>query len=502
MSENSIEIYYHSYLPEISVLKYFDNQSEYHFKKIPSIEKNYFKELKPNNIFIFEVRNIEELDGILPDISHLTQSNFILVSLPTFTSSTRLNLLKSGIFGVIHEGDSESFTEILLQYKNAIYINSINSHSGFFTKVLQDRKVLNSEEKFKLISENISDMVTLHSPNENFLYISPASFSLLGYYPIEMISFSPYDISHPEDHSKLEKFYSSILDYSNVENILEYRLITKKKKTIWVETSVNIYENYENVIFLSTTRNIMDRKLAQQEILNSLHKEREVNELKSLFITTVSHEFRTPITNINMAAEMLERYLERMDTETRMKYLKDIKFSCIRMTNLMEEVLFIGKSEANKLEFNPKIIDLKPFCNAILHELEGYTENITKRIQFEYKVPPWVISIFDMNLMRHILINLLTNALKYSTETILFEVNYENENFIFIITDKGIGIPEDELESIFNPFHRAKNSSDFSGTGLGLAIVKQAVLHHKGKIDCNSTVNQGTSFQISIPKLQ
>jgi len=212
-----------------------------------------------------------------------------------------------------------------------------------------------------------------------------------------------------------------------------------------------------------------------------------------------SHEFRTPLTTIMSTASFLEMAEGTISTSKRIARLIKIQQASRDMTSLSDDVLTFGKAEADKLEFEPDWLNISDFCGELLEEIQANAQ-YTHLIKLDNKMD--VDEIFvDDKLIRQIMTNLITNALKYSPVGSQIELILSNDkdNFSFKIMDKGIGIPDKDQVYIFNPFHRAKNVRDISGTGLGLAITKKAVEIHQGNISFTSVSGEGTSFCVSIP---
>ncbi|MBF0408840.1 MAG: response regulator [Candidatus Riflebacteria bacterium] len=266
------------------------------------------------------------------------------------------------------------------------------------------------------------------------------------------------------------------------------------------------------------------KELLQTEInLNrALKKEKEAGEMKTIFISTVSHEFKTPLTSIKTSAEVISNLTS--GNEKCRKYLQFINSAVTRINELVEDVLCFGQAEEGLVEFNPSATFLPDFCNSLIEEIShGYK---TRNIVFVAEPSCRKNFLLDKNLVGKILSNLIVNALNYSqsdtevllaisqtltsSETFVTDDNskdsfsesnnlYEKTYLKFSISDKGIGIPEDQRDLIFQPFFRASNAGKKKGTGLGLAIVKKAVECCGGRIDFESSENNGTTFNILIP---
>lgn len=227
-------------------------------------------------------------------------------------------------------------------------------------------------------------------------------------------------------------------------------------------------------------------------------KEKELAELKTRFVAMTSHEFRTPLSVISSSAELLQTYGERWSQEKRGEHLGRIRRSVLGMTKMLDRILLIGKTEAGMLEFSPTTIQLGALCGEIVQSLE-LAETGRRTIHAEI-APEVGAARADAKLVRHILENLLSNALKYSPEgaTVRFSATRDGESVVFVIEDRGIGIPEEDQARLFDGFHRARNATHISGTGLGLPVVKHAVELHGGAIHFKSKVGEGTTFRANI----
>lgn len=238
--------------------------------------------------------------------------------------------------------------------------------------------------------------------------------------------------------------------------------------------------------------------IKNSEVEQALAKEKELNELKSRFVSMTSHEFRTPLTAILSSAELLESYSATWHEEKKCHHLQRIQSQVKHMTSLLNDVLVMGKAEVGKLEYQPTPIDLFQWCRSLVEEIQLTTK--THAIVFHSQGKVEIVQL-DEKLLRHILTNLLSNAIKYSpTATeVNFDLMWEPNQIIFQVRDRGIGIPASDRENLFDSFHRATNVGNIAGTGLGLAIVKKAVETHQGKIWFETQVGMGTKFIVAIP---
>jgi PAS domain S-box-containing protein len=254
------------------------------------------------------------------------------------------------------------------------------------------------------------------------------------------------------------------------------------------------------------TREIAERHKAEEALRTSegllrqaLERERELNQLKSSFVNMVTHEFRTPLSGIFSAAEVLANYHERLSDPRRKEHLQDILASSRHMARLIDEVLMLGLVEAGRLEFSPQPIDLVALCQGIVAQVtNAHDQRCPVECRFDEQLA--TISV-DARLLQHILTNLLDNAVKYSFpgKQVGLGVLREAGQLVFTVTDSGCGIPSEDQPRLFDAFHRGSNVTDRPGTGLGMIIVKRCVEAHGGTITVDSRLNEGTRVVVRLP---
>ncbi len=244
---------------------------------------------------------------------------------------------------------------------------------------------------------------------------------------------------------------------------------------------------------------ILKQKEAEEKVKAALEKEKELNLLKSEFVSTASHEFRTPLATIFSSVELIERYWERADREKFYSHTGRIKKAIQYLTGLMDDVLTISKSEAKKIKFSPKMTDLKSLCAEIVDEAKLLLSS-EQKLDAEINLNGNLYSV-DEKLIKYILSNLLSNAVKFSNPggRIYFGAGQVDGKLIFEVKDEGIGIPDEDKERIFEPFDRGSNIGVIRGSGLGMSIVKKSLELHGGVIDFDSTLGKGTIFKVVIP---
>ncbi|MBD1806256.1 HAMP domain-containing histidine kinase [Microcoleus sp. FACHB-SPT15] len=236
------------------------------------------------------------------------------------------------------------------------------------------------------------------------------------------------------------------------------------------------------------------------ELEQALEREKELSSLKSRLVATISHEYRTPLTTIQSSAELLEHYSHKWTQEKKLTHLQRIQASTKHLSDLVSDVLFIGKAEADKLEFNPVPLDLEGFCRELVEQMQllSVTNEITLIFHSQGNCTN---ASLDERLLRQILTNLLSNAIKYSPRgsTVRFDLECIGGDATLRIKNSGIGIPAEDLPRLFDSFHRASNVGAIPGTGLGLAIVKKCVDLHGGQITVDSVEEVNTTFTVILP---
>lgn len=249
-------------------------------------------------------------------------------------------------------------------------------------------------------------------------------------------------------------------------------------------------------------RDISQRKRLEFELRDALAKERELNELKSRFVSRASHEFRTPLAMIATSSDLLKNYGHRMSDEQRAEKLNRVQAEIKNMTLLLDDLLTISKAEeVGRVEFQPELIDLEGLCRELIDEMRT---GIGMTHVFEFLPSGRCGRVcVDRKLIRRAVVNLLSNAVKYSEAGTKIQLSLACDpvQTVIVVQDSGIGIPDDDQKGIFEAFHRGNNVEHIVGTGLGLAIVKQSVELHSGEVSFSSQVGVGSAFTLTIPNL-
>jgi len=240
-------------------------------------------------------------------------------------------------------------------------------------------------------------------------------------------------------------------------------------------------------------------KKAETEAKSALERERELNELKSRFVSMASHEFRTPLSTILSSASLIEKYEQAEAQEKRQKHVKKIKSSINNLNGILDDFLSLSKLEEGRLDVDIEQVNLIDICEEVIDELSSIKKENQDIIFYTEGVPDLIKA--DPKILKNIIINLTSNAIKYSEKDIRVGVDYTRANDICIcIVDQGMGIPEEDQRHLFERFFRAKNVTNIQGTGLGLNIVKKYVDMLGGAINFKSELDKGTEFHVTFPK--
>ncbi|HWZ02333.1 MAG TPA: PAS domain-containing sensor histidine kinase [Mucilaginibacter sp.] len=249
----------------------------------------------------------------------------------------------------------------------------------------------------------------------------------------------------------------------------------------------------------SLKKTVTELHRAKEEVSLSLEKEKELSQLKSRFVSMASHEFRTPLSAVQLSASLIDKYAEPFESDHITKHVGKIKSAVVNLTTILNDFLSLEKLEAGKVEPAFVKFDLVKFSEDITEEMQMVAKQ-NQNIIYQHTGINNTVNL-DPNLLRNCIFNLIGNAIKYSGENTFIEFNTEitDQYCTIIIKDNGIGIPENDQKHLFEAFFRAHNTGNIPGTGLGLNIVTRYTKLMYGHIDFKSSVNHGTIFTLSFP---
>ena len=356
-----------------------------------------------------------------------------------------------------------------------------------------------SEEKYRLLVETMSGGLAVFDTEFRITYVNDRLCALFGYSRAEVLGMQPTALV---DASYVPLVQSHMQHRQNAESTTyEIPIRHKDGHQIYVLMSgsplLDRQGKYSGSIVVVT--DITIQKQAEAALRQALAKEKELGDLKTRFVSMASHEFRTPLATILAVVETLSVYRQKLSEEQIDKRFDKIKDQVGHLKDIMEDVLLLARMQARHVEFNPVLLDLDALARSVLDEFQNQAE--IKHL-LDYLAIEGMHELFlDRKLMRQIISNLVSNAIKYSPAgtVVRMQLQYIDATVILTVSDEGIGIPEADLPHLFEPFHRATNVGTISGTGLGLVITREAVELHGGTITVESQQDVGTTFLIRIP---
>lgn len=420
---------------------------------------------------------------------------------------------------------------------------SIEYFLGIIIDVTEQRK---SESKYKNLTENLVGVTYVCKNDESYTmtFLTKNIEILSGYKPEDFISekvaFSK--LIHPDDLKYVRtQVNATLMNHERFK--LKYRIITKDNKIKWVEENglIVIHENGDEHIegyiyditekvetenelieYRNELESLVEKRTKQLDLINrELHneikktketesqlkelllKEKEFSNLKSRFISTASHEFRTPLTTILSSVDLIDLYIQNQKFYEILPYFEKVRRSVTNLTTLIDDVLILNKTEVSQTTYNPSMINLLGITKQIINDIAlNKSEEI--KLSFETNIDRDINFMLDQKLYSLLCSNLITNAIKYSpgNSEVKIVLNHFDSKINFSVEDNGIGISESDIPLIFEQFHRGENTQNIQGTGLGLSIVKRAVEIQGGQINVKSKLNFGSKFTVILPALR
>ena len=342
--------------------------------------------------------------------------------------------------------------------------------------------------------------VFITDPRGNIQYVNPKFIAQTGFTAEEALIQPPYMLRSGFQSAEFyQRLWTSARDGKSFHG--EICSQGRSGDLRWESIAIAPIRNSGKEIsgFVAILDDITTQKAAEHRTQDALRREREANEMKTRFITTISHEFRTPMAGIQMTTDLLVDAGDQLPPEIRLKHLNRILRAVHRFKRILDEVITINRAESGKLFCRTVKVELQPIMEEVVQDCllaEGRSHRITQSVQGE-TCPVQV----DPDLLRTVLVNLLTNAVKYSNigTEVLIELRQGSDSYQVVVSDHGIGIPEEDQPRIFLPFERASNVRNIQGTGLGLNIVKRLVELQGGRISFTSRKDHGTTFLVELP---
>jgi PAS domain S-box-containing protein len=365
--------------------------------------------------------------------------------------------------------------------------------------------VKTSEENYRFLAEESSDIITRHASSGHFLFVSPAVHRVLGFDSKTYMGVSPWERTHPDD---LESVQVALNHAKRTGEAVTYPFRAKHAAGhwIWMESTTRyIMEGPARMIkgAISVSRDISERKKVEDE----LHRQREQAELasqtKTRFLANMSHELRTPLNAIIGFSDILNNELfGPLGSERYLDYAKLINESGALLLDLINDLLDMSKIEAGKFELNYEDTSASELTASCARIVSRRAEEKGLAIEIE-REPDRFMFQADQRAMKQIVLNLLTNAVKFTSKGgVRLRISLEDGDVRIVVKDTGIGIPAHILPRLGQPFEQANTeaSRHQSGSGLGLALVKSLATLHGGSMSIDSVEGQGTTVTVVIPE--
>jgi signal transduction histidine kinase len=303
-------------------------------------------------------------------------------------------------------------------------------------------------------------------------------------------SLFPIEISLSHFKAVNSMHYIAFVSDVTLKRKVEMELILKNQQI----NQLNETLEQEVAARTQALQNTLDKlEVNAKELEISLEKEKVLGDLKTRFVSMASHEFRTPLTSILGSATLIEKYTKAEDQPKREQHINRIKSSVSHLTEILEEFLSVGKLEDGKLEIHPSEFSILDFLQDILSDFSTYQQSIHLELASDFSC------IQDASILRKVIFNGLSNALKFSQKEVVIQVVQRDNTVELIIIDQGIGISLEDQKHLFERFFRGGNATVIQGTGLGLHLVDRYMRLLGGRVQIKSELNKGTELHLQFP---
>ena len=392
---------------------------------------------------------------------------------------------------------------------------------------------MDTTEGLNALFEHATEGMLIVNEDGQIIRINPSAEKLFGYANQELLN-RKIEVLVPKrfekQHEKDRLTYKNNPHARSMGAGIDLFGRRKDGSEFPVEVSLSPYESERGRFVIAFIVDITQRKLAEEKLKNysselqkqveertmilheaigelektkaelhdALMKERELNDLKSRFVSVASHEFRTPLTTIASSVSLVARYAETNDKDKQTKHIHRIKNAIDNLTDILDDFLSLSKLEEGKVNYVPEPFELEPFINETVNEMQQIAKT-GQTISYKH-VGSHQAVFLDRKILKNVMLNLVSNAIKFSVEGKPIEIHSQRTGgaLIITVTDHGVGIPKADQSHLFERFFRANNVTNVQGTGLGLSIVAKYVELMNGSIQFKSTENIGTTFTLTF----
>jgi PAS domain S-box-containing protein len=386
----------------------------------------------------------------------------------------------------------------------------------FWVSILRDvtsrkeaeTKLRKSESRFRLLAENMRDLVSLHSPEGVCEWVSPSVEQMLGYTIEEYLDIEPYDLIHPEDRERVRaEGHAPVFDGAP-DTRVTYRVEHKDGSYVWVESLVRPVRDDDGTVsrLQIVTRDATERKRFEDQLIHAKEKAEEMSQLKSAFLANMSHEVRTPLTNVIGFANVLADVV----TDEQQRFVQLIHDGSQRLLRTLNSVLDFAQLESQSINLRVTDIDLHQLVAETARHFhpEAIQRDIDLNVAVEApageeETKEALHIQGDRGALERVFSNLLSNALKFTEEGRIRVCLQPGDDAVTVtVQDTGVGIDADFLPNVFEPFKQESTGfgRSFEGSGLGLSITHHLVDLHGGTITVDSRKGKGTTFTVVLPR--
>lgn len=359
-------------------------------------------------------------------------------------------------------------------------------------KEIAEKALIESQKLYETIAVNFPNgTIAVLDRDLNIVFIEGSELKKLGFGTSNMVGQNYISLLPDEVKEVVESNIRAV--FAGDDTIFEFANNNQKYRARCVPL-FNSRNEIDQVLLVEN--NITKEKHAEEEIYNALNKEKQLNELKTKFVSMASHEFRTPLSSILSSAGLIEKYTQELQQPNRVKHIQKIKKNVHNLNMILNDFLSLEKIEGGFVKNNPEHVVLNEFLEEFVEENSAMLKS-NQLIKLELNHVAKMVLV-DTFLFRNMLTNLVSNAVKYSSEDVCIKTQERNGKLVISVRDKGIGISAEDQKNLFNRFYRASNSGNIQGTGLGLNIVRRYANIMNADITFESELNKGSTFTIEI----
>ncbi|MCB0733821.1 MAG: PAS domain S-box protein [Flavobacteriales bacterium] len=400
------------------------------------------------------------------------------------------------VHDLTHEKEAnQKLQEYAQQMEEKVHERTAQLQEEIEIKERTERALMESQKLYEAIAVNFPNgTITVLNEKLEFTFVEGTGLKDIGVRTSDLLGKHYLDVIDSGIRPMVEEKLQLVFQGKHCHFEIELNHLVFRVRAVPLP---NERDEIDRILLVET--NITQQKKAEEEIFNSLRKEKELNVLKSRFVSMASHEFRTPLSTIMSSASLIERYPLTDDQPKRLKHTDRIKGNVRNLTMILNDFLSLEKLDEDRLRTNLSTFNLKEFVDQVADELSTLRKPGQRITVLTCNDESTITT--DQFMLQNILNNLISNAVKYSPEeaTITIEINREEAGFKVVISDTGRGISPDDLKLLFNRFFRASNAGNEQGTGLGLYIVQRYLDLLGGSIHVKSELNKGTSFTVHLP---